>query len=154
MFRLHVKSAEEEEDTYSETMDKSPVCLPTKDTAPCVVVSDHLNAEETDMQAVITNVKKRLAGGTTGFYDALKKHHSKTFADLCKAKMSTTQNVEKTIKADRKLLQRLLNVVVAGRTVEMVNVLKHESPFPQSLAKPGGEMNTISKADLITILIA
>ena len=36
----------------------------------------------------------------------------------------------------------------------MVNVLKHElSPFPQSLAKPGGEMNTTSKADLISILM-
>ena len=55
----------------------------------------------------------------------------KTFVDLLQAKMSTTQNVEKTIKADRKLLQPLLNVVIAGRTVEMVNVLKHElSPYP------------------------
>jgi len=65
-------------------------------------------------------------GGTTGFCDALKNHYSTTFADLYKAKVSTTQNVEKTIKADRKLLQRLLNVVIAGRRVEMVNVLKHE----------------------------
>jgi len=48
------------------------------------------------MQAVITNVKERLAEGTTWFYDALKKHHSKTFADLYKAKY----------EADRKLLQR------------------------------------------------
>jgi len=70
--------------------------------------------------------------------------------------VSTTQNVEKTIKADRKLLQRLLNVVIAGRTIEMVNVVKHElSPFPQSLTKPGGgEMNTTSKEDLISILMA
>ena len=69
--------------------------------------------------------------------------------------MSTTQNVEITIKADRKLLQHLLNVVIAGRTVEMVNVLKNELfPFSQSLAKPGGEMNTTSKADLINILMA
>ena len=37
----------------------------------------------------------------------------------------------------------------------MVNVLKQElSPFPQSLAKPGGEMNTISKVDLISSLIS
>ena len=66
-----------------------------------------------------------------------------------------TQNVQKTIKAERKLLRRLLNVVIAGRTVETVNVLKHElSQFPQSLAKPGGEMNTKSKANLISILMA
>ena len=100
-------------------------------------------------------MKEQLAEGTTEFYDALKKHQSKTFADLYKAKLSTTQNVEKTIKADRKLLQRLLNVVIAIRTVEMVNVLKHGlSPFPKSLAKPGGEMNTTSKGDLISILMA
>ena len=36
----------------------------------------------------------------------------------------------------------------------MVNVLKQElSPFPQSLAKPGGEMNISSKVDLISILM-
>jgi len=68
--------------------------------------------------------------------------------------VSTTQNVEKTIKADRKLLQHLLNVVIEGRTVEIVNVFKYElSPFPRSLAKPAGEMKTTSKADLIGILM-
>ena len=35
------------------------------------------------------------------FYGALKKHRSKTFLDLYKAKVSITQNVEKTIKADK-----------------------------------------------------
>ena len=80
---------------------------------------------------------------------------TQTFVDLYKAKISTTQNVEKTIKADRKPLQHLLNVVLAGRTIEMVIVLKHElSPFPQSLEKPGREVNTTSKADLISILMA
>jgi len=49
-----------------------------------------------------------------------------------------------------KLLQRPLHVIIGGRTLEMVNVLKHElSPFPQSLANLGGEMNTTSKADLM-----
>jgi len=83
------------------------------------------------MQVVITNVKERLAEGTTGFHHALKKNPSKTFADLYKVKASTTHNVEKTIKAERKLMQRLLNIAIAGRRVEMVNVLKNElSPFP------------------------
>ena len=153
--RLHMQSVEEDGDAHLETMDKSLVSLATKYTAPCEVVSGHLTTEVRDMQAVITNVKKRLAKETTGFYDALKKHQSKTFADLYKVKVSTTQNVEKPIKADRKLLHRLLNVVIVIRTVEMVNVLKHGlSPFPKSLAKPGGEMNTTSKADLISILMA
>ena len=54
-----------------------------------------------------------------------------------------------------KLLQRPLHVIIGGRTLEMVNVLKHElSPFPQSLANLGGEMNTTSKADLISIFMA
>jgi len=53
------------------------------------------------------------------------------------------------------LLQRQFNAVIAGRTLEMVDVLKHElSLFPQSLAKSGGEINTTSKADLINILMA
>jgi len=49
----------------------------------------------------------------------------------------------------------MLNVVIVGRTVEMVNVLKHElSPFPQSLAKYEGEMKTTSNVDLISIFLA
>ena len=69
--------------------------------------------------------------------------------------MPATENLEKTMKADRKLLQCLLNIVIAGRTVEMMNVFKHELfPFPQSLAKPGGEMNTSLKGDFISSLMA
>ena len=60
--------------------------------------------EEFGMQPVITNVKESPAEGTTGLYDAPKKHHLKTFVDLYKVKVSTTQNVSKTIKSDRKLL--------------------------------------------------
>jgi len=67
--RLRMKSAEEDGDTYSETMDKPLVFLPTKDIAPCEVASDRLTAEERDMQAVIVNVKELLAEATTGFYD-------------------------------------------------------------------------------------
>ena len=87
--------AEENGNTYSGTKNKPLVSLATQSE----VISYHLTAEERDIQAVITNVKERLA-----FYDALKKHLSKTFADLYKAQVSTTQNVKKTIKADRKLL--------------------------------------------------
>ena len=49
----------------------------------------------------------------------------------------------------------MLNVVIAGRTVEMVNMLKYElSPFPKSLVNRGGEMNRTLKAYLIRILMA
>ena len=86
------------------------VSMATKDTAPCEVVSDNLIAEYTYMQVVITNVKERLAEETRRFYDVIKKHQSKYLADLFKAKVSTTLKVEKPINADRKLMQRLLNV--------------------------------------------
>ena len=102
VFMLHVKSAEEGGESYSETMDKPLACLTTKDTALSEVVSDLLNAEERIMQTIITNVNKRLTEKTTRFYDVLKKHHSKTVDDLYKAKLSNTQDVEK--KADKKLL--------------------------------------------------
>jgi len=42
VFRLHMKSVEDDGDTYSETMDKSMVSLATKDTAPSEVVSESL----------------------------------------------------------------------------------------------------------------
>jgi len=57
--------------------------------------------------------------------------------------MATSASQEMTkFVSHSQLLQRLPTRVVAGRTVEMVNVLKHElSPFPQSLAKLGGRLD-------------
>ena len=113
------------------------------------MVSDLLRAEERGKLHVITNVKQRLIEKTVGFHDVLKKHRSKTFATLYKATVSTKHNV----KADRKHLQRLLNAVTAGRTVEMGSILKHElSPVPLSLAKHGGDMNSTQKSVLINVL--
>ena len=67
--------------------------------------------------------------------------------------MSTKHNGQKTVKADRTLLQRLLNAFTAGRIVEMGNILKHEfSPIPLSLAKHGGDMNSTQKSKLINVL--
>ena len=119
------------------------VSLASKDSAPTDVVSDLLRAEERGKLHVITNVKQRLIEKTVGVHDVLKKHRSKTFATLYKATVSTKHNAQKTVKADRKFLQRLLNVVTVGRTVEMGSILKHElSPVPLSLAKHGGDMNS------------
>jgi len=66
---LHMKLAGEDGETYSETMDKPLMFMATTGTAPSEVVSDFLTAEERDMQAVFTNVKERLAEGTTEFCD-------------------------------------------------------------------------------------
>ena len=57
------------------------------------------------MQAVITNMKERLAEGTTTRVLRCTKEASlKTFADLYEPKVSIIQNLEETIKTDRKLL--------------------------------------------------
>jgi len=125
--------------------------MATKDSAPSEVVSNLLTTEAREMQSGVTNLKEPVVEGSTLLNDALKQHHSKTFIDLYKAKVSTTQNVEKTITFYRKLLRRLLSVITAGRIVEMVNEL---SPIPRSLAKPGRETNTTSNAHLINILMA
>lgn len=155
VFRVNPTLAEEDDSDSDDVRVMPLVSLASKDIAPVDVVSDLLTAEDRGKQYVMTKVKQRLQEETVGFHDALKKHRSKTFADLYKANVSTKQNVKKTIKADRKLLQRLLNAATGGRSLEMVNILQHElSPVPLSLAKAGGEMNSTTKADLINILMA
>ena len=95
------------------------VSLVTKDIASCDIVRDLLTAEDRGKQHLVNNVKQRLTENTVGFHEALRKHNSKTVADLYKTNISSKLNVQKTIKADRKLLQRLLNAVTSGRTVQM-----------------------------------
>ena len=155
VFRVNIALREEEDgDMDSISGDIPLVSLASKDSAPTDVVSDLLRAEERGKLHVIINLKQRLIEKTVGFHDVLKKHRSKTFATLYKATVSTKHNVQKTVKADRKLLQRLLNAVTAGRTVEMGSILKHElSPVPLSLAKHGGDMNSTQKSELINVLV-
>ena len=106
------------------------------------------------MQLIITNMKQQLIEETAGFHEALWKHRSKTLAVLLKAIVSNQTECTKTIKADRKLLQPLLNAVTAGRIMEMVNILKHElSPISLSLAKHGCDLNSTPKGKLISILM-
>lgn len=156
VFRLKTQSPEGADNGVDEENDPSTlplVSLATKDTAPAEVVVDLQTAEDRGQKSVVLNVKQRLIEKSVQFHDPLKKHNSKTFGDLYKAKVITKQKEQKTIKADRKLLQRLLNSVSAGRTVDMTAVLKHElCPVPLSLATAGGEMNSTQKSDLLNIL--
>ena len=140
VFRVNTALREEEDgDMDSISGDIPLLSLASKDSALTDVVSDLLRAEERGKLHVITNVKQRPIEKTVRFLDVLKKHRSKTFVTLYKATVSTKHNV----KADRKHLQRILNAVTAGRTVEMGSILKHElSPDPLSLAKHGGDMNS------------
>ena len=57
------------------------------------------------------------------------------------------------MKADRKLIQWLLNAVTAGQPVEMDSIMKHDlSTVLLSIAKTGGDMHSTSKAEVIDIL--
>ena len=104
-------------------------------------------------QHLVSNVQKRLIDGSVRFHDSIRKHFSKTFGDLHKTTVSTKQHEMKSVKADRKLIQWLLNAVTAGRPVEMDSIMKHElSTVPLSIAKVGGDMHSTSKAELIDIL--
>lgn len=156
VFRTHTTMTEREDvDAVSDVTEIPLVSLATKDIATSEVVADLLTAKDRGKQCLMTNVKERLIEDTVGFHDTMKKNRSKTFADLYKATVNTKQNVQKTIKADRKLLQRLLNAATGGRPLEMMQILKHElSPVPLSLAKAGGEMNSTPKSELISILMA
>ena len=71
---------------------------------------------------------------------------------ISKIPVSAKQDVQKTVKADKKLCQCLLNVLTAGKTVQLTNIQKHElSPFPLSLINTEGEMNSTTKEELISI---
>ncbi len=58
------------------------VSLATKDIASCDIVRDLLAAEDRGKQHLVNDLKQRLTENNVGFHDALRKHNSKTFADL------------------------------------------------------------------------
>ena len=71
------------------------------------------------------------------------------FASLYKMTFAGKQNEKKTIKAERRLLQLLLTASLAGRKVDLNEVLQHKlSSIPLSLAKVNGDMNSTAKAEL------
>ncbi|XP_071479491.1 uncharacterized protein [Diadema antillarum] len=141
-------------DSPSSVREQCLVSLATRDVATPDVMRDLMTAEKRGKQQVISFVKERLIEGTIGFHATMKKNRSHTFADLYKTKITTTLQTQKTIKADRKLMQRLLNAVTGGRSLEMASVLEHElSPIPLSLANSGGELNSTPKAELISALM-
>ena len=154
VFRVHaalLDPAFAEDDGVA--IDIPRVSLATKDIAPCDVVNDLLTAEDRGKQHLVSNVQKRLIDGSVRFHDSIRKHFSKTFVDLYKATVSTKQPEIKSVKADRKLIQRLLNAVTAGRPVEMDSFMKHElSTVPLSIAEVGGDKHSTSKVELIDIL--
>ncbi len=57
------------------------------------------------------------------------------------------------MKTDRSILQRLLTAYEAGRSVDMLHILKHELlPVPLSLAEMNGTLRSGNKAILADVL--
>ena len=68
---------------------------------------------------------------------------TKTLKTRYQTKVKGKQDEQKVIKADRKLLQRLLTASMAARQIKMDEVLQHElSSLPLSLARINGDMNS------------
>ena len=130
------------------------VSLATNDIAPSDVVNDLLTAEDRGKQHLVSNVQKRLIDGSVQFHDSIKKHF-KNFWWFVQNKSINQSTWNEICEGRQKLIQRLLmiNAVIAGRPVEMNSIMKHElSTVLLSIAKVGGDVHSVSKAELIDIL--
>ena len=113
-----------------------------------------LLAENRGRQLVLKHVNSWFVKKDVLFFDSLKKNNTKTLKTMYQTKVQGKQDEQKVIKADRKLLQRLLTASMAGRQIKMDEVLQHElSSLPLSLAKIHGDMNFTSKSDMTDILM-
>ena len=129
------------------------IALATKDIAFDGISSDLLTAEEKGKSLHTEYTYMRLKENKVGFFNTIKIQNSKTFAALYKMSAADTHSEKKLLKADRKLLQRLFNAASSGRSVQIADILKTVlSPVPLSLAKPGREMNTKVKSELLSLL--
>ena len=127
--------------------------LASRDIASMEITDSLLSANDKGRGQLIQNVEQQLVQQSVKFHDVLKRQSIKTFASMYKTTIPGQNNAVKTIKADRRLMQRLLTAVSAGQPVELESILQHElTSIPLSFAKAGGEMNSISKSELIGIL--
>ena len=123
--------------------------IATNDVATSEIQQDMLSAENRGRQLVLKHVNSWFVKKDVLFFDSLKKNNTKTLKTMYQTKVQGKQDEQKVIKADRKLLQRLLTASMAGRQVKMDEVLQHElSSLPLSLAKINGDMNSTSKSDM------
>ena len=88
------------------------------------------------------------------FIQKMKRHIPKTLESTYHVKVRDGGGKEKTIKADRDRLRRLLVASQGGREIDMKSILEHElSPVPLSLASTNFKLNKGNKAYLATLLI-
>jgi hypothetical protein len=111
-----------------------------------------LNAKVRGEQILADNIRARIEEKTP-FYSSLTKNKPLTFVTLYRVTVKREQKEVKVVKADRKLMQQLLNATRAGRHVELESVLQHElSHFPLSFAGRDGKMNTTAKSDILSLI--
>lgn len=91
----------EEEDRNDVRTHIPLLSLATRDTAPDDVANDP-TADDFGHKQVIMYVKQRLAEHNRGLYDALKKQHSKTLAELYKTYISTKKKSQKFYQSLKK----------------------------------------------------
>ena len=150
LFTVNENIAESTQNTDSEI--PQLIALTTNDVATKDIQDDILCARERGIEFVKKNAQQRLVNKELSLFDPLKKNKSKTFANLYKASVNH-QNKNKSVKADRNLIQKLFNASQAGRSIEMQTILQHElSLVPLSLAKSNEQMNSTSKSALLQIL--
>ena len=79
-----------------------------------------LSAENRGRPLVLKHVNSWFVKKDVLFFDSLKKNNTET---MYQTKVQGKQDEQKVIKADRKLLQRLLTASMAGRQTKMDEVL-------------------------------
>ena len=134
--------------------------MATKDIVTKDIENDLLSAQSKGQEEVNNFIIKRLIAPeprNIKFRDPLSKNKSLTFASLfeVKQKDSKQKGIEKAIKADRKIIQRLITAYESGRRVDLSSILTHELlTVPYALAETNRTLRTGSKADLYEVLTA
>ena len=148
VFHTASSIVEEELDTIVGTKE-GPTLVATWEIEECL-----LQAYTSGKQLVVANTTKHLTEKTVSFYSPLMRNNMKTFGNMYQTKItSNKQNIIKSVKADRKLIQHLLNVSMAGRDINMEDILKYElSNYPLSLVKTSGMLDSANKADMLKLL--
>ena len=98
-------------------------------------MSDLLSCEARSNDIVKSFTKESLEEKNTNFFVAINRNKLKMFASLYKSSTTERTKRSKVLKADKKILQQLLNVSNSGQDVQIAGVLKYKlSPVPLSLA--------------------
>ena len=128
--------------------------IANKDLANHQIEDDLLNAPEKGQDQVYRFVEERLLPREQNvkFHDPIPKIWAHTFASLYEVdkKKESARGKKRTIKADRKILLRMLSAYQAGRPVDLTTISKHELiNQPPSLAMLNGNLRSGSKSLLL-----